>query len=203
MLRRMAKHQPIMQADRGHLHHKLIDLSLIHIYKIPVIIHESDITPGLANKIAMPFAKTVCTTFPETLKYVPKEKGIHTGTPIRAELFKGDRQKGLEICGFDGTKPVLLQMGGSLGAVKLNDALRESLPSLLKDFDIIHLCGKGHKEESLEGTKGYRQFEYVTDELADLFAATDVIIARAGSNSISEFLALKKPHLLIPLSRCV
>lgn len=168
--------------------------------KIPVIIHESDITPGLANKIAMPFAKTVCTTFPETLKYVPKEKGIHTGTPIRAELFKGDRQKGLEICGFDGTKPVLLQMGGSLGAVKLNDALRESLPSLLKDFDIIHLCGKGHKEESLEGTKGYRQFEYVTDELADLFAATDVIIARAGSNSISEFLALKKPHLLIPLS---
>ena len=168
--------------------------------KIPVIIHESDITPGLANKIAMPFAKTVCTTFPETLKYVPKEKGIHTGTPIRAELFTGDRQKGLEACGFDGTKPVLLQMGGSLGAVKLNDALRESLPSLLKDFDIIHLCGKGHKEESLEGTKGYRQFEYVTDGLADLFAATDVIIARAGSNSISEFLALKKPHLLIPLS---
>lgn len=110
--------------------------------KIPVIIHESDITPGLANKIAMPFAKTVCTTFPETLKYVPKEKGIHTGTPIRAELFKGDRQKGLEICGFDGAKPVLLQMGGSLGAVKLNDALRESLPSLLKDFDIIHLCAK-------------------------------------------------------------
>lgn len=139
--------------------------------KIPVIIHESDITPGLANKIAMPFAKTVCTTFPETLKYVPKEKGIHTGTPIRAELFTGDRQKGLEACGFDGTKPVLLQMGGSLGAVKLNDALRESLPSLLKDFDIIHLCGKGHKEESLEGTKGYRQFEYVTDGLADLFAA--------------------------------
>lgn len=169
-------------------------------HKIPVIIHESDITPGLANKIAMPFAKVICTTFPETLQYVPKEKGVHTGTPIRKELFEGSKEKGLAVCGFDGTKPILLQMGGSLGAVKLNDCLREALPSLLKDFDIIHLCGKGHLSEELAGTKGYCQFEYVSDGLSDLFAAADVIISRAGSNSISEFLALQKPHLLIPLS---
>lgn len=167
---------------------------------IPVIIHESDITPGLANKIAMPSARVVCATFPETLQYVPKGKGVHTGTPIRKELFEGDRKKGLEACGFDGTKPVLLMMGGSLGAVKLNNCLREILPEMTKTFDIIHLCGKDHLEESLQGKSGYKQFEYVSDGLNDLFAAADLIVSRAGSNSISEFLALQKPHLLIPLS---
>ncbi len=168
--------------------------------KIPVIIHESDITPGLANKIAMPFAKTVCTTFPETLQYIPKGKGVHTGTPIRKELFLGSKEKGLALCGFSGKKPVIMLMGGSLGAVKLNVCLREILPSLLKDFDVIHLCGKGHLDDARKGQEGYCQFEYVSEGLSDLFAAADVLISRAGSNSISEFLALKKPHLLIPLS---
>lgn len=168
--------------------------------KIPVVVHESDITPGLANKIAMPSARVVCTTFPETLQYVPKGKGVYTGTPIRRELFRGEKKKGLAACGFDGEKPVLLMMGGSLGAVKLNRCLREILPELTKTFDIIHLCGKGNLNESLLERKGYKQFEYVSDGLADLFAAADIIVSRAGSNSISEFLALQKPHLLIPLS---
>lgn len=167
---------------------------------IPVIIHESDITPGLANKIAMPSARVICSTFPETLQYVPKGKGVHTGTPIRKELFRGDRAKGLAACGFNGEKPVLLMMGGSLGAVKLNNCLREILPELTKSFDIIHLCGKGNLDETLLGRADYKQFEYVSDGLNDLLAAADFIVSRAGSNSISEFLALKKPHLLIPLS---
>lgn len=168
---------------------------------VPVIIHESDLTPGLANKIAMPAAKVVCTTFPETLEYVPKKKGIHVGSPIRKELFEGDRETGLAICGFSGEKPVLLMMGGSLGAVKLNTCMRNILPKLLETFDIIHLCGKGHMAEELQGVVGYKQFAYVSDELADLFGATDLIVSRAGSNSIFEFLALEKPHLLIPLSK--
>ena len=168
--------------------------------KVPVIIHESDITPGLANKIAMPSARVVCSTFPETLQYVPKGKGVHTGTPIRKELFEGDRQKGLAACKFNGEKPVLLMMGGSLGAVKLNNCLREILPELVKTFDVIHLCGKGNLDAHLRDQEGYMQFEYVSDGLNDLFAAADFIVSRAGSNSISEFLALKKPHLLIPLS---
>ena len=167
---------------------------------VPVIIHESDITPGLANKIAMPSARVVCSTFPETLQYVPKGKGVHTGTPIRKELFEGDRQKGLAACKFTGEKPVLLMMGGSLGAVKLNHCLREILPELVKTFDVIHLCGKGNLDAHLREQEGYMQFEYVSDGLNDLFAAADFIVSRAGSNSISEFLALKKPHLLIPLS---
>ena len=168
---------------------------------VPVIIHESDITPGLANKIAMPFAKVICTTFPETLKHISKKSGVHTGSPIRKELFQGDCKKGLQLCGFDGTKPVLLMMGGSLGAVKLNQCLRGELPKLLEKFDVIHLCGKGNLDHELLNQKGYQQFEYVSGELADLFAATDLIVSRAGSNSICEFLALKKPHLLIPLSK--
>ncbi len=168
---------------------------------IPVIIHESDITPGLANKIAMPFAKVICTTFPETLGHISKKRGVHTGSPIRRELFEGNREKGLQLCGFDGAKPVLLMMGGSLGAVKLNQCLRGELPKLLQKFDTIHLCGKGNVAKELVGQKGYRQFEYVSAELAHLFAAADLIVSRAGSNSICEFLALKKPHLLIPLSK--
>ncbi|MDD3394675.1 MAG: undecaprenyldiphospho-muramoylpentapeptide beta-N-acetylglucosaminyltransferase [Anaerotignum sp.] len=168
---------------------------------VPVIIHESDITPGLANKIAMPWAKVICTTFPETLQHISKKKGVHTGSPIRKELFEGEKEKGLEKCGFDGTKPILLMMGGSLGAVKLNQCLRAELPQLLQKFDIIHLCGKGNLAKDLLHQKGYKQFEYVSAGLADLFAATDLIVSRAGSNSICEFLALKKPHLLIPLSK--
>ena len=168
--------------------------------KVPVIIHESDITPGLANKIAMPSARVVCSTFPETPQYVPKGKGVHTGTPIRKELFEGDRNKGLAACKFTGEKPVLLMMGGSLGAVKLNNCLREILPELTKTFDVIHLCGKGNLDAHLRHQEGYMQFEYVSDGLNDLLAAADLIVSRAGSNSISEFLALKKPHLLIPLS---
>ena len=167
---------------------------------VPVIIHESDITPGLANKIAMPSARVVCATFPETLQYVPKGKGVHTGTPIRKELFEGNRQKGLAACKFNGEKPVLLMMGGSLGAVKLNHCLREILSELTKTFDVIHLCGKGNLDAHLREQEGYMQFEYVSDGLNDLLAAADIIVSRAGSNSISEFLALKKPHLLIPLS---
>ncbi len=131
---------------------------------------------------------------------MPKGKGVHTGTPIRKELFEGEREKGLSACGFSGEKPVLLMMGGSLGAVKLNDCLREILPELTKTFDIIHLCGKGNLDEALQNRTDYKQFEYVSEGLNDLFAAADFVVSRAGSNSISEFLALKKPSLLIPLS---
>ncbi len=168
--------------------------------KVPVIVHESDMTPGLANRIAMPFAKKVCTTFPETLQYIPNKKGVNTGTPIRKELFEGDKQKGLELCGFTEQKPIIMMMGGSLGSVKINVQLRGALPTLLKDFQLVHICGKGNIDKKLENKKGYRQFEYLSEELPHVFAAADVIISRAGSNSISEFLALKKPNILIPLS---
>lgn len=168
--------------------------------KIPCIIHESDITPGLANKLAIPSATKVCANFPETLNYLPKEKAVLTGSPIRKELFTGNKIKGLDFCGFTANKPVLLVIGGSTGAASVNNAVRDLLPTLLQQFQVIHLCGKGKTDEGYNGREGYVQFEYINKELKDLFAAADVIVSRAGANAICELLALKKPNILIPLS---
>lgn len=167
---------------------------------IPCIIHESDMTPGLANKICIPCAERVCTNFPETMNHIPKHKGVLTGSPIRQELFEGNKARGLKFCGFHDTKPVILIIGGSLGAVRVNEAVRAILPQLLESFQIIHLCGKGKIDESLRNTEGYVQFEYIREELRDLMAAADVFISRAGANAICEILALRKPNILIPLS---
>lgn len=168
--------------------------------KVPVIIHESDMTPGLANKIAIPSATKVCCNFPETLEYLPKEKAVLSGSPIRQELLTGDKATALELCGFTADKPVVLVIGGSLGSVAVNEAVRNALPELLQTFQIVHLCGKGKVDASFEGTQGYKQFEYIKEELRDIFAMADVVISRAGANAICELLALRKPNLLIPLS---
>ena len=167
---------------------------------IPAIIHESDMTPGLANKLAIPSAVKVCCNFPETASQLPADKAVLTGSPIRQELLQGDAQKALEFCGFEDRKPVILIIGGSLGAASINENIRKILPQLLPDFQIIHLCGNGKLDASLEQTEGYVQFEYIKKELADLFALADVIVSRAGANAICEILALQKPSLLIPLS---
>ncbi|MBE5934873.1 MAG: undecaprenyldiphospho-muramoylpentapeptide beta-N-acetylglucosaminyltransferase [Lachnospiraceae bacterium] len=168
--------------------------------RIPTIIHESDITPGLANKICIPGATKVCANFPETLKHLPAGKAELTGTPIRAELFTGNKQKGLDFCGFNNEKPVLLVIGGSLGSIAVNNAIRDYLTDILKDFQVIHLCGKGKKFDSLDGHKGYVQFEYIQKELCDLLSCADIVVSRAGANAICELLALNKPNILIPLS---
>ena len=168
--------------------------------KVPVIIHESDMTPGLANKIAIPSAVKVCCNFPETLDSLPKGKAVLTGSPIRQELLSGNKIAAMDMCGFTADKPVILVIGGSLGSVIVNNAVRKSLPRLLEKFQIIHLCGKGKTDDSLNDTKGYCQFEYIRDELRDIFALADIVISRAGANAICELLALRKPNLLIPLS---
>lgn len=170
-----------------------------HSLRIPCIIHESDMTPGLANKLCIPVAKKICCNFPETYRLLPSNKAVLSGSPIRSELLKGDRTIGLSLCNFNTSKPVIMVIGGSLGAQSVNDCVRKALPLLLDDFQIIHICGKGKKDESLINKEGYIQFEYVTSELKDLFSAADLVISRAGANSICELLALKKPNLLIPL----
>ncbi len=168
---------------------------------IPVIIHESDLTPGLANKLAMPSATKVCCNFPETLPYLPKEKAVLTGSPIRQELLHGNKQAAKDFCGFTSDLPILMVMGGSIGSVYINNAIRGCIDTLLTKYQIIHLCGKGNIDESLKDKKGYAQFEYISENLPDLFAAADLVVARAGANSICELLALHKPNILIPLSR--
>ena len=198
--------------------------------KIPCVIHESDMTPGLANKLCYGAASKVCCNFPETVDKLPKGKAVLTGTPIRAELFTGDREEGLRICGFahengsaasadlktvnpeaanaespdakpvTSEKPVLMIMGGSQGAQSVNEAVRRHLDELLQDFRVVHLCGAGKYDASRDGIEGYKQFEYVKEDLKHLFAAADIIVSRAGANAIFEILALQKPNLLIPLS---
>ena len=169
-------------------------------YKIPVIIHESDMTPGLANKICIPSAAKICCNFPETLGYLPKEKACLTGSPIRKELLQGDRLTGLKHAGLSANRPIILIIGGSLGSVTVNRSVRHILPRLLESFQVIHICGKGNLDESLKATRGYVQYEYVDAPLKHLFAAADLMISRAGANSICEILALHKPNILIPLS---
>lgn len=171
--------------------------------KIPVIIHESDMTPGLANKLSFNSADKICCNFPETVNMLPEGKAVLTGSPIREELFTGDKEKAKKFLNLNDDKPVIMVMGGSLGALKVNEAVRSVLPELLKEYNVVHLCGKDKVDESLknkEGYEGYIQFEYIHDELKDLFALCDLFISRAGANSICEILALAKPNILIPLS---
>ena len=168
--------------------------------KIPCIIHESDLTPGLANKLCIPVAEKVCCNFPETLKYLPEKKAVLTGSPIREELKKGEKEAAYKFCGFEPGLPVILVMGGSQGAAAINEAIRSALPKLKGDFNIVHLTGKDKMDNMLLTESGYKQFEYVKSELKDIFAITDIVVSRAGANAISELLSLRIPSILIPLS---
>ena len=167
--------------------------------KIPCIIHESDMTPGLANKLCIPAADKVCCNFPETLQNISSEKAVLTGSPIRQELTKGNKLAALNLCGFTANKPVIMVIGGSQGAASVNVMVREALPKLLKDFQVVHICGKDKVDNLMLTIPGYKQFEYLKGELKDVFAMADLVVSRAGANSICELLALKKPNLLIPL----
>lgn len=164
---------------------------------VPVLLHESDMTPGLANRLSAPFADELLCTFPEAAKLFGK-KGRYTGTPLRQELLGGRRETGLKLFGFDESRPVLMVTGGSSGAQAINLALRKALPKLQEVFQVLHLCGKGNLDSSMEGNPRYCQREYLNEEMAQAFACADVIVSRAGSNTLCEILALYKPSLLIP-----
>jgi len=168
---------------------------------IPSIIHESDLTPGLANKLCMHSAKKICCNFPETLEHVTKKKAVLTGTPIRDELLTGNAKEGKKICGFEDDKPVLMVIGGSLGAQAVNDVVRSALPNILPYFNVIHVCGKDKVDNMMLDVDGYKQFEFVKSELKDLFALADIVLSRAGANTICELLALRKPNILVPLPK--
>jgi UDP-N-acetylglucosamine--N-acetylmuramyl-(pentapeptide) pyrophosphoryl-undecaprenol N-acetylglucosamine transferase len=164
---------------------------------IPVVAHESDLSPGLATRLVARWCRGVCTNFPDTR--VPGARALwYTGTPLREGLRAGDRARGLAHAGFSGTKPVLLVVGGSLGSRFLNGCVRAVLDELLGRFDVVHLCGRGQREPGLERS-GYAQFEFVGAEYGDLLAAADLVVSRAGANGLFELLALRKPTLFVPL----
>lgn len=166
--------------------------------RIPVVAHESDLTPGLATRLVAPLAHTVCTSFPDT-RVARARRQQHVGTPLRGGLLEGERQRGLDHAGLAGERPVLLVVGGSLGSQALNVLVREALPQLLLQFEIIHVCGRGNLAPELDGRCGYAQFEFVTEPYADLLAAADMVLSRAGANGLFELLLARKPALLVPL----
>ena len=169
--------------------------------RIPVVIHESDMTPGLANKLSYSSAKKICCSFKDTLNNIPADKGVFTGSPIRASLLDGDASKAKSFVNMrEGSYPYLMVIGGSQGAQNVNEAICAALPELTKRYNVIHLTGKGKLDPTLNRYNGYMQYEYISDELADLYALADIVVSRAGSNAIFEILALKKPNLLIPLT---
>jgi UDP-N-acetylglucosamine--N-acetylmuramyl-(pentapeptide) pyrophosphoryl-undecaprenol N-acetylglucosamine transferase len=169
--------------------------------RIPVLAHESDMSPGLANRLSFPFVQKICVTFAAAKQHFKQQdKVVITGTPIRESLLRGNVENGLNLCNFDHNKPRLLIMGGGQGSLAINHCVRQVLDKLCEKFQVIHLCGKNKVDHSLENYAGYCQFEYANEELADLFAASDFVISRAGANSLYELLVLQKPHLLIPLS---
>lgn len=169
--------------------------------RTPVIAHESDMSPGLANRLSEPFVDTICVTFAAAKAHFKcKDNVVVTGTPIRSQLLNGSKERGLALCGFTADKPCLMIMGGSTGSNVINQSVRHALDTLCKRFQVIHLCGKGNVDSNLKNRAGYCQFDYANSELPDLLAATDLVISRAGANSLYEILALEKPHVLIPLS---
>ncbi len=210
--------------------------------RIPCVIHESDMTPGLANKLCYSAAAKICCNFPETMEKLPGKKAVLTGTPIRAELFSGDREEGLRICGFakdavisaaeasspkasasetpasetcaakasapkasasetPASETCAAKTSASEAASTASTDSAENVPGIVPEIipDIVPEIAPDI-DASLDNVEGYRQFEYVKDDLKHLFAAADVIVSRAGANAIFEILALQKPNLLIPLS---
>ncbi|MEA4854615.1 MAG: undecaprenyldiphospho-muramoylpentapeptide beta-N-acetylglucosaminyltransferase [Christensenella sp.] len=164
---------------------------------IPVILHESDYTPGLANRLCMKKAQKICLSFDTGTSNPPNS--VLTGSPIRKDLLSGSHEKGLQKLRFSGADPVLLIMGGSLGAQAVNEAVDSCIDELTANYSVVHLRGKGKLNPKLDDMPNYRQYEYMEDGLADVFAAADFALSRSGANAIFEFLALKLPSLLVPL----
>lgn len=167
--------------------------------RVPVVAHESDLTPGLANRLAYPFVRRICVTFEQTQRYLDSERCVYTGTPVREELLNGDVAAGRRFLGFDDRKPIVLFVGGSLGARRLNEVVRAGLTQLTEDFQVVHIAGAGNLDSARDETPGYRRFEYLADPYADVLAAADIVVSRAGANSVYELLLLAKPHVLVPL----
>jgi UDP-N-acetylglucosamine--N-acetylmuramyl-(pentapeptide) pyrophosphoryl-undecaprenol N-acetylglucosamine transferase len=168
--------------------------------RVPVVAHESDLTPGLANRLAYPFAKRICVTFEATRERVGA-RGVYTGTPVREELRNGQAQAGRRLLGFDDGRPIVLFVGGSLGARRLNEVVRGALTELTERFQVVHIAGAGNLDPALDDIASYRQFEFLAEPYPDVLAAADIVVSRAGANSVYELLLLGKPHVLVPLPR--
>ena len=181
--------------------------------RIPVVIHESDGSLGLANRLSLPFARVVCLGQARALKRVKHRDVRHTGSPVRQAFLSPSPERAIEAFALHAQDPLLVVFGGSQGAMSVNRALRQALPELSEKYEIFHVCGRGglviefsatDQEMSTDGTQhalteSYHQVEYIHEGFADLLSAAHIIIGRAGANGIAEMIAVKRPALLIPL----
>lgn len=176
---------------------------------VPILTHESDTVPGMANKFIGKFASKIFISFPATRRYFPDYKIVVSGNPIREDILHGDKNRAQRFFNLRENLPVVLVFGGSQGAQNINELLLGSLPKLLEKFQIIHVCGSknysgferkiGDMPLSPEARKRYKSYAYLGEEMKDAFALSDFVVSRAGANSLSEIIALKKPSLIIPL----
>lgn len=162
--------------------------------KIPCYAHESDLSPGLSNKLSARACKKVFTSFPETAKRF--RRGVYSGAPIKKSIFSSSKSQARTQLGVSPNQTVILVFGGGSGSKIINDTLRKNIQYLAEKYVILHVCGKGNVVET--NVKNYRQFAFVTD-MGGLYACADLVVARAGAGTVFETLALKKPALFIPL----
>lgn len=167
------------------------------LLRIPVVAHESDLSPGLATRMCTRFVKTQCVSFAQTK--TKAKQVVVTGTPIRAELVVGDARRAKTWLNLDSRSKVLVVVGGSLGAEAINQVVHSSIDELATEFVVIHVCGKGNVNESLRTLENYFQFEYINEQWGDVLALADVVVSRSGANALFELLSLRKPNILIPL----
>ena len=166
--------------------------------RIPVVAHESDLTPGLANRLCLPFVKTLCLNFPETK--VRSRHVLITGTAVRSKLLNGSARQGRDWLGIPDDRRILVVVGGSSGAMAINAVVRETLDALCERFFVVHVCGADQIDVGVQNSN-YLQYEYIADEWGNVLAAADLVISRSGANALYELLALRKLNILIPLSR--
>lgn len=170
------------------------------LLKIPIILHESDTEPGLANLFCARYAKKICVSFEESRPFFKKysKKVVFTGTPVREWLKNGSAENGRKFTGLNKFRPIVLVMGGSLGARQINDLVRDSLNELLKKFQIVHIRGRGNLDIGIH-KKGYVQYEYLDEQMKDVYVMSEIVVSRGGANSLAEIAMLGKKAVIIPL----
>lgn len=169
------------------------------IYRVPVFIHQEDVLPGLANRLAAPFAEKITVTFPLSAKAYPAKKTLVLGNPVRPEIFDYNLDKARDIFQLEPALPTVFVVGGGTGSAFLNHLIWDNLEELTHFCQIIHGTGRGKSIPSISGNRRYHQYELLIEDFADAVAVADLIVSRAGMGALSEFAALGKPLLLIPL----
>lgn len=171
------------------------------LLRVPTVIHQQDVEPGLANRILAPFATVVTVTFPSSVAHFPRSKTRVTGNPVRGEILAGSREEAVRLFGLREGLPIVLVTGGGTGALRLNQLTAQAAPTLISACQILHITGRGKGIDAPDLRGGYRQLEFLAEGMGHALAVADLVVSRAGLSTLTELAALGKPSLLIPMPR--